>query len=176
MHILNPETLEEIEWNYFEVFFFTIVDAAACFLRNLSRFLALLLSSDPLVPLELELLALLPLLALAVFKLVPCRDSLTLPEDDVLDLTTLLLPGTVEEEELFPDFSVLGSFNFSTPSASLFLKPASPRDPTRNFVFPEGDSNVVLGDAANALEERSRAALLGDPVNALEDRSRATVG
>ena len=59
---------------------------------------------------------------------------------------------------------------------SLNLKPASPRDPTRNFVFPEGDSNVVLGDAANALEDRSRAALLGDPVNALEDRSRATVG
>ena len=97
-----------------------------------------------------DLLALLPLLALAVFKLVPCLDSfdvkidgidvnlnssqfdfeqseapkstLTLPEDDVLDLTTLLLPGTVEEEELFPDFSVLGSFNFSTPSASLFLQ------------------------------------------------------
>ena len=31
MHILNPETLVEMEWNYLEVFFFTIVDAAACF-------------------------------------------------------------------------------------------------------------------------------------------------
>ena len=50
------------------------------------------------------------------------KSTLTLPADEVLDLTTLLLPGTVEEEELFPDFSVFGSFNFSTPSASLFLQ------------------------------------------------------
>ena len=40
----------------------------------------------------------------------------------MLDLTTLPLPpGRVEEEELFPDFSALGSFNFSAPSASLPL-------------------------------------------------------
>ena len=49
------------------------------------------------------------------------KSTLTLPADVVLDLTTLLLAGTVEEEELFPDFSVLGSFDFSAPSASLFL-------------------------------------------------------
>ena len=142
--------------------------------------MALLLISDPLAPLELELknkisllvlegrkkhrvkftdlLALLPLFDLAVFRLVPCRDSFEVIEliawistlyclnlsfrsmvsfgqtdatqiiestltllDVVLDLTTLPLPGTDEEEELFPDFSVLGSFNLSTPSASLFL-------------------------------------------------------
>ena len=43
--------------------------------------------------------------------------------DEVLDLTTPALPlVNMEEEELFPDFSVLGSFNFSAPSASLILK------------------------------------------------------
>ena len=43
--------------------------------------------------------------------------------DEVLDLTTPALPlVNIAEEELFPDFSVLGSFNFSAPSASLILK------------------------------------------------------
>jgi len=107
--------------NYFDVFFFTMVEAAACFLRNLSRFLALLLISDPLAPLELELFVLLPLLDLPDFKLVPCRRSFDFP-DEVLDLTTpALLLVNIAEEELFPDFSVLGSFNFSAPSASLLF-------------------------------------------------------
>ena len=43
--------------------------------------------------------------------------------DEVLDLTAPALPlVNIAEEELFPDFSVLGSFNFSAPSASLILK------------------------------------------------------
>ena len=43
--------------------------------------------------------------------------------DEVLDLTTLALPlVNIAEEEFFPDFSVLGSFNFSAPSASLLLR------------------------------------------------------
>merc|ERR1719187_3241549 len=96
-----------------------MVEAAACFLRNLSRFLALLFISDPLAP--LELFVLLPLLDLPDFKFVPCRESFDFP-DEVLDLTTPALPlVNIAEEELLPDFSVLGSFNFSAPSASLIF-------------------------------------------------------
>ena len=53
---------------------------------------------------------------------------ITLP--DVLDLTRAPLPLETVDEELFPDFSVLGSFNFSAPSASLFLT----RDANFHFV------------------------------------------